>query len=233
MRIHYITHAPYEGLGVIRQWAAEKKFLLTGTKSHQGEILPDPDSFDLLIIMGGPQSACDIVKYPYLQEEVKLIQAANKKNKYILGICLGGQLISAAFGAAPQRSPEKEIGYFPIEITAEGKADRIFQHLPDSFPSIHWHFDMMGLPKDAKLLAKSAACPRQAIQFNERVYGLQFHLEFTQDRLQTLINECADDLVKSPYTQSPREMLAANFSTSEFLMRTILDKLVSVDSRKS
>ena len=59
MRIHYITHASYEGLGVIRQWAEEKQFLLTGTKSHQGEILPDPDAFDLLIIMGGPQSACD------------------------------------------------------------------------------------------------------------------------------------------------------------------------------
>jgi GMP synthase (glutamine-hydrolysing) len=227
MRIHYITHASYEGLGVIRQWATEKNFVLTGTKSHEGEILPDPDSFDVLIIMGGPQSACEIAKYPYLQNEVKLIQAANKKNKYILGICLGGQLIGTAFGAPAQRSPEKEIGYFPIEITTEGKSDRIFQHLPDSFPSIHWHFDMMGLPKEAKLLAKSAGCPRQAIQFNERVYGLQFHLEFTPDRLQTLIDQCRDDFAKSPYTQTPREMLAANFSTSEFLMRTILDKLVS------
>lgn len=227
MRIHYIIHAGYEGLGVIRQWAAEKDFLLTGTKSHQGEALPDPDSFDFLIIMGGPQSVCEVEKYPYLQEEIKLIQSANKKNKYILGICLGGQLISAAFGATPQRSPEKEIGYFPIEITEAGKADRIFQHLPDSFPSIHWHFDMMGLPEDAKLLAKSAACPRQAIQFNERVYGLQFHLEFTQDRLQTLIEQCQNDLEKSSYTQTPGEMLAADFSTSAVLMRMILDKLIA------
>lgn len=226
MRIHYILHAPYEGLGVIRQWAEEKQFVLTGTKSHAGEILPDPDAFDLLIIMGGPQSACHIAKYPYLQGEIDLIRAANKKNKHILGICLGGQLIGNAFDAAAQRSPEKEIGYFPIELTPEGKSDRIFQHLPDQFPSLHWHSDMMGLPKDAKLLAKSAACPRQAIQFNEHVYGLQFHLEFTPTRLQMLIDSCPEDLVKSPYVQSPREMLAANFSASEFLMRTILNKLV-------
>lgn len=226
VRVHYITHIAYEGLGVIQDWAHKKQYTLSGTRSDQGEALPDPDSFDLLVILGGPQSVCDISIYPYLQEEVRLIQAANKKNKHILGICLGGQLISAAFGGIPQRSPEKEIGYFPVELTTDGKADRIFQHLPESFPSIHWHSDMMGLPKESKLLAKSAGCPHQAIQFNERVYGLQFHLELTQERLKKLINKCPDDFEKSRYVQTPQEMLTADFAASEHLMKTILDKLM-------
>lgn len=228
MRIHYITHASYEGLGVIRQWAQEKNYVLTGTKSHTGESLPHPDNFDMLVIMGGPQSVCELHKYDFLQREVELIREANKKNKYILGICLGAQLISAAFGASVERSPQKEIGYFPIELTEDGKIDRIFQHLPDAFPSIHWHFDMMGLPKGAKLLAKSAGCPRQAIQFNERVYGVQFHLEFTKERLQELINKCQEDLSASPYTQTAQEMLIANFAASEYLMKTILDRLIQL-----
>jgi GMP synthase (glutamine-hydrolysing) len=124
---------------VIRQWAEEKKFLLTGTKSDQGEKLPDPDSFDFLIIMGGRQSVCEISKYSFLQDEIHLIRAAHKKNKYILGICLGGQLMAAALGAPAQRSPEKEMGYFPVEVTTQGKTDRVFRHLPAVFPSMHWH----------------------------------------------------------------------------------------------
>ncbi len=43
------------------------------------------------------------------------------KGKIVLGICLGSQLIADVLGARVYPNKEKEIGWFPIETTEEGK----------------------------------------------------------------------------------------------------------------
>ncbi len=226
MRVHYISHAPFEGLGAINQWVKDHDHVVSGTRSYAGEPMPDPSSFDLLIVMGGPQSATEYEKYDFLQDEVELIRASIKANKYILGTCLGGQLIGIALGAPSTRSPHKEMGCFPIELTEEGKSDRIFQHFPPQFPGIHWHHDMIGIPKGAAVLAKSEGCPVQAVRFSEKVYGLQCHLEFTEKRMRTLIEKCPRDLAPSQYTQTPEQMLSCHFSeVNQYIIR-FLDLLV-------
>ena len=227
MRIHVISHAAFEGLGAINDWAAQNNHVLSNTRSYVGETLPDPAAFDLLIVMGGPQSACEYDQYDYLRKEVELIQSANEVGKYILGICLGGQLIGIALGADAERSPHKEIGYFPIEVTQEGKSDRVFRHFPQTFPAMHWHYDMMGVPPGAVVLAKSEGCPRQAVRFSNHVYGLQCHLEFTEERTRVLIDKCQRDLQPSQYTQTPEIMLTNDFSISNRLIKTFLDKFIS------
>ncbi len=218
-------HVPFEGPGIIHEWADERGHQLKGTHSYENEIMPHTDDFDFLIIMGGPQSACELEKYPYLQEEISLIGAAINADKPVLGICLGAQLIGAAFDAPASRSPEKEMGCFPVELTEAGKHDRIFKNFPSSFASIHWHNDMPGVPADAAVLAKSAGCPRQVIRYGEKVYGLQFHLEFTKEKLQKLIDKCKDDLTPSKYTQTAEEMLSANFKEINASMKLVLDQL--------
>ena len=105
MKIIYIQHVTYESLGVIDAWAQQNHFDLKAYNPCSGDALPDVDDFDFLIILGGPQSACDVDKIDYLQREVELIQKAAKANKYILGICLGAQLMGVAYGAAASKSP--------------------------------------------------------------------------------------------------------------------------------
>lgn len=226
MRIHAVSHAPFEGLGAISDWIREANHTLSSTRSYVGEQLPDPSTFDLLLLMGGPQSACDYARYDYLQKEIELIRLADQAGKHILGICLGGQLVSIALGANAERSPHKEIGCFPIELTAEGKQDRVFRHFPSSFLSMHWHNDMMGLPPGAAVLAKSEGCPRQIVRFNDRVYGLQCHLEFTEERTRLLIDKCAHDLQHSVYTQPPEIMLASDFSAINGFLKKFLDGFI-------
>ncbi len=226
MKIHYVSHAAFEGLGAINDWALEKGHALSGTRSYAGEALPDPSAFDVLIVMGGPQSACEYENYDYLQNEVKLIQAANQAGKYILGICLGGQLTSIALGADAERSPHKEMGCYPIELTPEGQSDRIFRHFPSPFYSFHWHYDMMGLPPGAVVLAQTPGCPRQAVRFSDRVYGLQFHLELTEERTKVLIDKCKSDLAPSRYTQTPGVILASDFASINKLIKLFLDKFL-------
>lgn len=211
MRIHALFHAPFEKLGVIKQWADENQHTLTTTHSYRKETVPTKDDFDFLIIMGGPQSACALPDYPYLQKEVELTKQAIADNKVVLGICLGAQIIGHALGAKTEHSPHREVGVYPIELTPEALTDPLFKQFPQQFDVMHWHNDMPGLTKDCVLLAKSAGCPRQAFRYGDRVYGFQFHAEMTKALIEGMITNAHSDLTPGQFVQSRDELLHADF----------------------
>ena len=161
---------------------------------------------------GGPQSPLAYTEYPYLKDERDLITAASAADKYVIGFCLGAQLISEALGAKTEKSPNKEVGMFPIELTAAGKTDPIFKNFPTTFKILHWHNDMPGIPASAELLAYSAGCPRQILRVSDKVYALQCHFEPTQENVAVMCAEDAEMLAPSEYTQTPAEMLAEDYT---------------------
>ena len=225
MRIHYIQHASFEPVGVVKDWADIHRHEISGTRTDLNEHLPGADQFDFLIIMGGPQSPLKLDEFPYLRDEIHLIREAAHAGKIILGFCLGAQLIGEALGAKTERSPEKEVGIFPIELTEEGLKDPIFQGFSKSFPVIHWHNDMPGLPDGARLLATSNGCPRQGFAVGDRIYGFQFHMEITYDMASHLIEKCPEDLSPSLYTQSKEDILNSDFKSINEEMKIVLDRL--------
>lgn len=228
MKIHFISHSEIEPPGAIEDWAKENSHQLSSNNSALGEPLPNVNDFDFLISLGGPQCTLEMEKYPYLQQELKLILATMEAQKYLLGICLGAQLISVALGAKNERSPFKEIGVFPVSLTSDGRSSRLFKDFEPTFPVMHWHHDMFGVPKNAKLLAYSNGCPRQAIQYNERTYGLQFHLELSSNAAQTLIKRSPEALSEDHYTQTTKQILTADFESMNQKMKLILDRLVNL-----
>lgn len=228
MNILCITHADFETPGVIQDWAHKNKYHFTICKPYKGEILPTIYEFDLLIVMGGPQGACELDKDPYLYDEVALIKDAITHNKKVLGFCLGAQLIGIALGAQATRSPEKEIGVFPITLTAHAAHDPLLNQLPSEFEVIHWHNDMPGLTSTSEILAASAGCPRQIVKYTPLVYGFQCHLEITHEGIQTMINECGNDLKPSTYTQNEIELLEQNYETINQRMHQILNRFVQI-----
>lgn len=225
MKILCITHADFETPGVIQDWATSKNFDFKIVKPYKSENCLQENDFDFLIIMGGPQSACNLAQYPYLHDEVKLIKQAIDQNKIVLGFCLGAQLIGIALDAPASRSPEKEVGVFPVTLTDAAAKDPILKDFKNTFDVIHWHNDMPGLTPDSQVLASSAGCPRQIIRYKDNVYGLQCHLEITKDGIETMINECPDDLRPSKFTQTKEQLLANNYYSINALMIQILDKL--------
>lgn len=58
-------------------------------------------------------------------------------------------------------------------------------------------------------LARSAGCENQAFQIGTSVIGLQFHLETTPASALTLVTNCRNELVASPYVQTEQEILSA------------------------
>src|SRR5215813_8861115 len=74
-----------------------------------------------LVVMGGPMGVYEQNEFPFLRDELRLIESALRDEKPVLGICLGSQLLAAALGAEVRRGGYKEIGWFPVSLTAEGR----------------------------------------------------------------------------------------------------------------
>lgn len=225
MKILIVTHASFEKPGSIETWAKNNGHQTREVSPYKGEKLPDIKEFDFLVVMGGPQSPLEIKDAPYLADEIKLIQQALNEKKRIVGICLGAQLIGEALGAKTERSPNREIGAYPLELLQDAKYDPVFQQFPDKFNVMHWHNDMPGLPKGAALLAKSEGCPRQAFRYGDRVYGFQCHFELTKELVEGMIDHCMNDLKQGPYVRSIKDLLETDYAEINAKMDHVLSYL--------
>ena len=200
MKVHFVLHETFEVPGAYLKWAQERGHQVTTTKVYDNEALPETvDEIDFLIVMGGPQSPDeDREAFPYYdpQAEIQLIQKAIKADRYIVGVCLGAQLLSVAYGAEYEHSPEREIGVFPITLTEAGLKDEHVKVLGPTLITGHWHGDMPGLSEDAVVLATSQGCPRQIIRFSSKHYAFQAHLEFDSEAVDLLIAADGEDVLE-------------------------------------
>lgn len=200
MKVHFVLHETFEVPGAYLKWAQERGHQVTTTKVYESEVLPESvDELDFLIVMGGPQSPDeDREAFPYYdpQAEIQLIQKAIKSDRYIVGVCLGAQLLSVAYGAEYEHSPEREIGVFPITLTEAGLEDEHVKVLGPTLITGHWHGDMPGLSEDAVVLATSQGCPCQIIRFSPKHYAFQAHLEFDPEAVDLLIAADGEDVLE-------------------------------------
>jgi len=226
-KVHYFQHAEFEGLGSIEEWVKLSGHSLTSTKFFENIRFPEIDDIDWLIVMGGPMSVNDEQKFPWLAEEKKFIRKAIDAGKVVIGICLGSQLVSAALGAKVYQNPEKEIGWFDIELTCFAKTDKLFFDLKDRFKVFHWHGDTFDLPQNAIHLAYSRGCKNQAYLYKDRVLALQFHLEPTQRSLMQMIDYGRDELKSGKYVQTEQEMAEYSqyIDANRRILFTLLDRL--------
>lgn len=229
MRIHYLQHVAFEGLASIENWAIVRGHSLSSTRFFAEEPLPQMQDFDWLIVLGGPMNIYETEKYFWLTEEKRFIEQAIKNGKTVIGICLGAQLIADVLGAKVTRNQYKEIGWFPVELTADFA---VCGSLPQRFKALHWHGDTFDLPHGAVHLAKSEGCENQAFVYEAKVLSLQFHLEATSASVQQIIENCGDEIVEGKYIQTSGEILRENeyFAQANQMMGQILDNLVNIDN---
>jgi GMP synthase (glutamine-hydrolysing) len=172
-----LQHVAWEGPGLIAVEAQARGLHIDVRPLHLGASIPEPDEVQGLIVMGGPMGAYETDKHPFLAEECSLIAELVRRNRPVLGVCLGAQLLARALGARVFPGHGPEIGFGFVELTAEGKRDALFGPDGPSLPVFHWHGDTFDLPEGSTLLASSAEYRHQAFRFGSCAYGLQFHIE--------------------------------------------------------
>ena len=230
MRVHYLQHVPFEGLGSIETSLTAAGCQISCTRLYEDATFPDCSEFDLLVVMGGPMSVNDEHEYPWLVPEKQFVRAAVSEGKRLLGICLGAQLIASSLGAPVYASTHKEIGWYPISGTTP--SDNSAFRFPRELEVFHWHGETFDLPEDSVLLASSEGCKNQAFQIGTNIIGLQFHLETTPESARDLVAHCGDELVPARYVQTQSEILqapTARYLAINRLMADLLEYLRSAD----
>ena len=175
-----LQHASCETPGIFLDLLLEQKRPVQTVKLYEGDHLPDDLSrLSGLLIMGGPMSVNDESRFPWLEAEDRLVKMALALDFPTLGICLGSQLIAKAAGGTVHQGPRKEIGWYPVRLTAAARDDRLFRELPETTEVFQWHGEYFDTPRGAVNLASSELYQCQAFSIGRNVYGLLFHLEVT------------------------------------------------------
>jgi GMP synthase-like glutamine amidotransferase len=187
-------HVDIEGPGLIEACLRKAKIPYQVLSLEAGSRLPRLDDLTHIVILGGPMNVYEEDRYPFLIEEDLFIKEALQRGKSILGICLGAQLIAKALGAKIFKASVKEIGWYDVSLTRIGSIDPFFSRLPKTFSVFQWHGDTFEIPHGAVLIATSPLVPHQAFRYGENAYGLQFHLEVTQDIIREWMESYEEEL---------------------------------------
>lgn len=179
--IYVFRHASSVPLGSVECLPSRHGVELEVVRFYEpGAVRFDPLAASGLIVLGGPMSAADTLRYPFLADEVRFMRQMMATNKPVLGICLGAQLMAKSLGACTYRNHAKEIGWHEVELLPAAENDPLFGGAAGPMPVFQWHGDTFDLPLGVEHLARSPLCAHQAFRFGNS-WAVQFHAEITAE----------------------------------------------------
>ena len=179
MKFLVLQHIDIEHPGVFREFMKNDNVQIDTVELDVGEKIPKLDTYDAMIVMGGPMDTWQEEIHPWLvPEKESIYEFACVQKKPYLGLCLGAQLLGEVVGGKVNKMDNPEIGILNINISNHNS---IFKGMKNNIKVLQWHsYEVSDLPDSTTLLASSDVCKVQAFSF-ERAYGLQFHVEQTNE----------------------------------------------------
>lgn len=218
-----LQHTPSEDLGTIEHALRGHGIGFEYIETYAGKIVPHEMAGKAgLIIMGGPMGVYEEAQFPFLRDEMRLIESALSADFPVLGVCLGSQLLAAALGAEVRKGKKKELGWHAVMLTDSAARDPLFAGLGREIWPFHWHGDVFSLPHQAVSLASSEWTPCQAFRFGRNAYGILFHLEVTQEQISKMLAVFADELREAGGNEA---MIAAEIPRRLPALKEISDKV--------
>jgi GMP synthase-like glutamine amidotransferase len=154
--------------GLLVEWLLERSIPFEVHPSWLGAVAPDLTDYSFVASLGSPYGPNDTHQRAVV-EELRLIEAAVEGELPVLGLCFGGEALSAVLGGSVERAPVPELGWREIETD-----DPI---AVPAGPWLEWHYERFTNPPGASELARTADAV-QAFRFGVHL-GLQFHPEST------------------------------------------------------
>lgn len=214
MRAVIIKNATREGAGLIESVLTEEGIAWDVIDLEAGDPFPAPEEYDMVFLLGGPDSATDDTVR--MQREREAVAGILREKIPYFGICLGMQVLGLAAGGNVAKSPYPEIGVrdrvgriFSITLTSEGRTDPLCAGLPASLPVFQLHGDTVVPARGITVLATGDLCRVQLIRAGTHAYGIQGHLEATGDMIARWADEAPD------LAGRDRDRLIADFTQYE------------------
>jgi GMP synthase-like glutamine amidotransferase len=165
----------------------------------------DPRHFSGLVFMGGAMSVNDDL--PWIAPVLELMREAVRKDLPLLGHCLGGQLMSRAFGGTVRANPCKEIGWGEVRVCDNGVAREWLGDV-QSFETFQWHGETFSIPPGATRVLENVHCANQAFALGKH-FAMQCHVEMTEELVRSWLHSGDEEIraaAASPAVQAAAEI---------------------------
>ena len=200
-----------EGQWFVKRYSHLPGVVISTCNVCRGEILPQPEEVDGLVLAGSYNSVHDHTEW---QQQVRAWLPVMRDSQIpILGICGSHQLLAHAEGAGVERLAEGPFaGTFPTRLTEAGKASPIMDKIADD-DCFHYanSEQVLDIPVGATLLASASRVPVAALDFGNYCYTTQFHPEATEETLGTIWRYKAPELMQNYHNQDKGDQLVENF----------------------
>jgi GMP synthase-like glutamine amidotransferase len=156
--------------GLLVEWLEERGIPYEVHHSYKGEAVPDPTRYAFVASLGSPCGPNDTHE-PGVVDELGLVGAAVENDVPVLGLCFGGEVLSAVLGGRVERAPVPELGWREIETDD-----------PEAIPAgpwLEWHYERFTTPPGAVEVARTKDAA-QAFRMGPHL-GVQFHPESTAE----------------------------------------------------
>jgi GMP synthase-like glutamine amidotransferase len=201
-----VRHARGEGPAYFATYLERRAIPWKLIALDEGRRLPkDVRRYAGLAFMGGPMSVNDDL--PWIKPALELLREAVRHDVPALGHCLGGQLMSKAFGGEVSRARVKEIGWGEVHVADNGVAREWFGGIA-AFEAFHWHGETFTIPPGGTRVLGNAHCANQAFALGRHL-ALQCHLEMTEEMVRAWCKSGADEIeaaIASPGVQAPAKI---------------------------
>jgi GMP synthase-like glutamine amidotransferase len=154
--------------GLLVEWLEDRGISYEVNYSYEDGSIPDPSDYSFVASLGSPYGPNDTHE-PGVVAELELVGAAVENDVPVLGLCFGGEVLSAVLGGRVERAPVPELGWREIETDDPGA-------IP-SGPWLEWHYERFTTPPGAVEVARTADAV-QAFRLGPHL-GVQFHPEST------------------------------------------------------
>ena len=199
----------------------------------RGEVVPaSAGTFSGIALLGGPMSVNDPLAW--IEPVCSLIRDAQAQNVPVIGHCLGGQLMSKAFGGHVTKSPVKEIGWGTATAEINDAASRWFGEwaveADGSATVFQWHGETFSIPPGAQRILTNEFCANQMFALGPHL-AMQCHVEMTPEMIRDWCLSWPSEVIGliplPPTVQSPEQM-QSEMQERLGAMRRLADQLYSV-----
>jgi GMP synthase-like glutamine amidotransferase len=166
-----LQHGPSGPPGLLGEWLEREGVAYEVVPAWDASELPDPAGHSFVASLGAVQSVRD-ADPAWVPAELDLIRRAVAAEVPVLGLCFGGQALSAVLGGGVDAMAQPEIGW--LEVCSEA------EWLPRG-PWLYYHREALRVPPGSRPLAAGEAGPA-AFSAGPHL-GVQFHPEATAEIL--------------------------------------------------